>query len=81
MLEEENGKLGGGFPTGIQPEGDDLVRVLSHMRLPMEALPTEKSRLANKNTNRKRIFCFVVENLNITKKGYKVEEEKGERLG
>ncbi|KAG8663395.1 hypothetical protein MANES_01G207700v8 [Manihot esculenta] len=45
LLEEENRKLRDGFSEGIRPEEDDL------MRLQMEALLAEKSRLANENAN------------------------------
>ncbi|CAI0476804.1 unnamed protein product [Linum tenue] len=45
LLEEENRRLRDGFPSGIRPEEDDL------MRLQMEALLAEKSRLANENAN------------------------------
>ncbi|XP_021653887.2 uncharacterized protein LOC110645149 [Hevea brasiliensis] len=45
LLEEENRRLRDGFSKGIRPEEDDL------MRLQMEALLAEKSRLANENTN------------------------------
>ncbi|CAI9761426.1 unnamed protein product [Fraxinus pennsylvanica] len=48
LLEEENMKLRDGFGKGIQPEEDDLVR------LQLEALLAEKSRLANENENLKR---------------------------
>ncbi|CAA3002053.1 Hypothetical predicted protein [Olea europaea subsp. europaea] len=48
LLEEENRKLRDGFGKGIQPEEDDLVR------LQLEALLAEKSRLANENANLKR---------------------------
>ncbi|KAH0661054.1 hypothetical protein KY284_025985 [Solanum tuberosum] len=48
LLEEENRRLRDGFDTGIPPEEDDLVR------LQMEALLTEKSRLANENANLNR---------------------------
>ncbi|CAN0892884.1 hypothetical protein LINGRAHAP2_LOCUS17829 [Linum grandiflorum] len=48
LLEEENGRLRDGFSSGIRPEEDDL------MRLQMEALLAEKSRLANENANLKR---------------------------
>ncbi|KAL1825938.1 hypothetical protein ACET3Z_012716 [Daucus carota] len=43
LLEEENRRLRDGFAKGIRPEEDDL------MRLQMEALLAEKSRLANEN--------------------------------
>ncbi|XP_065864358.1 uncharacterized protein [Euphorbia lathyris] len=45
LLEEENTRLRDGFSKGIRPEEDDL------MRLQMEALLAEKSRLANENAN------------------------------
>ncbi|EEF41707.1 uncharacterized protein LOC8272044 [Ricinus communis] len=45
LLEEENRRLRDGFSKGIRPEEDDL------MRLQMEALLAEKSRLANENAN------------------------------
>ncbi|XP_058197872.1 uncharacterized protein LOC131313535 [Rhododendron vialii] len=45
FLEEENTKLRDGFSEGIRPEEDDLVR------LQLEALLAEKSRLANENAN------------------------------
>ncbi|XP_024017453.1 uncharacterized protein LOC21394697 [Morus notabilis] len=45
LLEEENIRLRDGFSKGIRPEEDDLVR------LQLEALLTEKSRLANENAN------------------------------
>nr|WDA42946.1 immunoglobulin G-binding protein H-like protein [Fagopyrum tataricum] len=45
LLEEENRRLRDGFVTGIRPEEDDLVR------LQLEALLAEKSRLANENAN------------------------------
>ncbi|KAE8009718.1 hypothetical protein FH972_006140 [Carpinus fangiana] len=45
LLEEENRRLRDGFSKGIRPEEDDLVR------LQLEALLTEKSRLANENAN------------------------------
>ncbi|KAL2485866.1 hypothetical protein Adt_30622 [Abeliophyllum distichum] len=48
LLEEENRKLRHGFGEDIQPEEDDLVR------LQLEALLAEKSRLANENANLKR---------------------------
>ncbi|XP_010321847.1 uncharacterized protein [Solanum lycopersicum] len=48
LLEEENRRLRDGFDTGIPPEEDDLVR------LQMEALLAEKSRLANENANLNR---------------------------
>lgn len=48
LLEEENRRLRNGFDTGIPPEEDDLVR------LQMEALLAEKSRLANENANLNR---------------------------
>ncbi|CAN4101934.1 unnamed protein product [Withania somnifera] len=48
LLEEENRRLRDGFDTGIPPEEDDLVR------LQMEALQAEKSRLANENSNLNR---------------------------
>ncbi|KAJ8552957.1 hypothetical protein K7X08_020350 [Anisodus acutangulus] len=48
ILEEENRRLRDGFDTGIPPEEDDLVR------LQMEALLAEKSRLANENANLNR---------------------------
>ncbi|OIT34081.1 PREDICTED: uncharacterized protein LOC109205174 [Nicotiana attenuata] len=48
LLEEENRRLRDGFDKGIPPEEDDLVR------LQMEALLTEKSRLANENANLNR---------------------------
>ncbi|XP_012092248.1 uncharacterized protein LOC105649997 isoform X2 [Jatropha curcas] len=45
LLEEENRRLRDGVSKGIRPEEDDL------MRLQMEALLSEKSRLANENAN------------------------------
>ncbi|KAM3267352.1 putative protein isoform X1 [Capsicum chacoense] len=48
LLEEENRRLRDGYDTGIPPEDDDLVR------LQMEALLAEKSRLANENANLNR---------------------------
>ncbi|KAE8721394.1 Detected protein of unknown function [Hibiscus syriacus] len=45
LLEEENRRLRDGFIKGIRPEEDDLVR------LQLEALLAEKSRLANENAN------------------------------
>ncbi|OMO77709.1 hypothetical protein CCACVL1_14865 [Corchorus capsularis] len=45
LLEEENRRLRDGFGKGIRPEEDDLVR------LQLEALLAEKSRLANENAN------------------------------
>ncbi|GLT52743.1 hypothetical protein SLA2020_260650 [Shorea laevis] len=45
LLEEENRRLRDGFAKGIRPEEDDLVR------LQLEALLAEKSRLANENAN------------------------------
>ncbi|ERM95672.1 hypothetical protein AMTRI_Chr08g207170 [Amborella trichopoda] len=48
LLEEENKRLRDGFSKGIRPEEDDLVR------LQLEALLAEKSRLANENANLKR---------------------------
>ncbi|KAF5732766.1 hypothetical protein HS088_TW17G00296 [Tripterygium wilfordii] len=45
LLEEENRRLRDGFVKGIRPEEDDLVR------LQLEALLAEKSRLANENAN------------------------------
>ncbi|KAF7818319.1 F-box/WD repeat-containing 10 [Senna tora] len=45
LLEEENSRLRDGFEKGIRPEEDDLVR------LQLEALLAEKSRLANENAN------------------------------
>ncbi|KAA8550873.1 hypothetical protein F0562_002557 [Nyssa sinensis] len=45
LLEEENRRLRDGFSEGIRPEEDDLVR------LQLEALLAEKSRLANENAN------------------------------
>lgn len=45
LLEEENNRLRDGFGKGIRPEEDDLVR------LQLEALLAEKSRLANENAN------------------------------
>ncbi|KAI8522894.1 hypothetical protein RHMOL_Rhmol13G0032200 [Rhododendron molle] len=45
LLEEENTRLRDGFSEGIRPEEDDLVR------LQLEALLAEKSRLANENAN------------------------------
>lgn len=45
LLEEENSRLRDGFAKGIRPEEDDLVR------LQLEALLAEKSRLANENAN------------------------------
>ncbi|KAG7011234.1 hypothetical protein SDJN02_26137, partial [Cucurbita argyrosperma subsp. argyrosperma] len=45
ILDEENRRLRNGVSTGVRPEEDDLVR------LQMEALLAEKSRLANENTN------------------------------
>nr|GLL42652.1 uncharacterized protein LOC109160777 [Ipomoea trifida] len=49
LLEEENRRLRDGFPKGVvPPEEDDLVR------LQLEALLAEKSRLANENANLSR---------------------------
>ncbi|XP_047329153.1 uncharacterized protein LOC124932547 [Impatiens glandulifera] len=48
LLEEENKRLRDGFEKGIRAEEDDL------MRLQMEALLAEKSRLASENANLKR---------------------------
>ncbi|XP_010255954.1 PREDICTED: uncharacterized protein LOC104596476 [Nelumbo nucifera] len=45
LLEEENRRLREGFDKGMRPEEDDLVR------LQLEALLAEKSRLANENAN------------------------------
>lgn len=45
LLEEENSRLRDGFVKGMRPEEDDLVR------LQLEALLAEKSRLANENAN------------------------------
>ncbi|XP_050237610.1 uncharacterized protein LOC126687206 [Mercurialis annua] len=45
LLEEENRRFRDGFSQGTRPEEDDL------MRLQMEALLGEKSRLANENAN------------------------------
>ncbi|CAI9107851.1 OLC1v1007321C1 [Oldenlandia corymbosa var. corymbosa] len=45
LLEEENRRLRDGIAKGIRPEEDDLVR------LQLEALLAEKSRLANENAN------------------------------
>ncbi|KAJ7977406.1 Heat-inducible transcription repressor [Quillaja saponaria] len=45
LLEEENRRLRDGFTQGVRPEEDDLVR------LQLEALLAEKSRLANDNAN------------------------------
>ncbi|KAF9606410.1 hypothetical protein IFM89_025099 [Coptis chinensis] len=45
MLEEENRRLKEGYGKGMRPEEDDLVR------LQLEALLAEKSRLANENAN------------------------------
>ncbi|KAI4326502.1 hypothetical protein MLD38_031810 [Melastoma candidum] len=45
LLEEENKRLKEGFAKGIRPEEDDLVR------LQLETLLAEKSRLANENAN------------------------------
>ncbi|KAK7285356.1 hypothetical protein RJT34_20125 [Clitoria ternatea] len=45
FLEEENRRLRDGFAKGVRPEEDDLVR------LQLEALLAEKSRLANENAN------------------------------
>nr|GFC30762.1 hypothetical protein [Tanacetum cinerariifolium] len=45
ILEEENRRLRDGFIKGVPPEEDDLVR------LQLEALLAEKSRLANDNAN------------------------------
>uniref|UniRef100_A0A5B7B958 Uncharacterized protein n=1 Tax=Davidia involucrata TaxID=16924 RepID=A0A5B7B958_DAVIN len=45
LLEEENRNLRDGFAQGIRPEEDDLVR------LQLETLLAEKSRLANENAN------------------------------
>ncbi|CAN1186753.1 hypothetical protein LINPERPRIM_LOCUS11018 [Linum perenne] len=47
-LLEENSRLRDGFSSGIWPEEDDL------MRLQMETLLAEKSRLAMENANLKR---------------------------
>ncbi|CAK7346599.1 unnamed protein product [Dovyalis caffra] len=48
LLEEENRRIRDGFCGGTRPEEDDL------MRLQMEALLAEKSRLGNENANLKR---------------------------
>ncbi|KAL6516072.1 hypothetical protein OROGR_019377 [Orobanche gracilis] len=48
MLEDENRKLRDGLDKGIPPDEDDLVR------LQLEALLAEKSRLASENANLKR---------------------------
>ncbi|XP_061971327.1 uncharacterized protein LOC133693957 [Populus nigra] len=48
LLEEENRRIRDGFCEGTRPEEDDL------MRLQMEALLAEKSRLGNENANLKR---------------------------
>ncbi|KAL6564349.1 hypothetical protein OROMI_015799 [Orobanche minor] len=48
MLEDENRKLRDGLDKGIRPDEDDLVR------LQLEALLAEKSRLASENANLKR---------------------------
>ncbi|CAN1131934.1 hypothetical protein LINPERHAP2_LOCUS6698 [Linum perenne] len=48
LLEEENTRLRDGFSSEIRPEEDDL------MRLQMETLLAEKSRLANENANLSR---------------------------
>uniref|UniRef100_A0A7N0TV01 Uncharacterized protein n=1 Tax=Kalanchoe fedtschenkoi TaxID=63787 RepID=A0A7N0TV01_KALFE len=48
LLEEENEMLRHGYTKGIRPEEDDLVR------LQLEALLSEKSRLANENANLSR---------------------------
>ncbi|XP_042491057.1 uncharacterized protein LOC122070894 [Macadamia integrifolia] len=48
LLEEENCRLRDGFGKGIRHEEDDLVR------LQLEALLAEKSRLANENANLRR---------------------------
>ncbi|KAL8100818.1 uncharacterized protein LOC141682444 [Apium graveolens] len=45
LLEEENGRFRDGYTDGLRPEEDDM------MRLQMEALLAEKSRLATENTN------------------------------
>ncbi|KAL9239228.1 hypothetical protein vseg_013568 [Gypsophila vaccaria] len=45
LLEEENRRLRDGFGEGIRPDEDDLVR------LQLEALLAEKSRLATENAN------------------------------
>ncbi|KAJ1413032.1 hypothetical protein SESBI_19962 [Sesbania bispinosa] len=45
LLEKENGRLRDGFAKGVRPEEDDLVR------LQLEALLVEKSKLANENVN------------------------------
>ncbi|XP_077218840.1 GRIP/coiled-coil protein [Tasmannia lanceolata] len=45
LLEEENRRLRDGFAKGVRPEEDELVR------LQLEALLAEKSRLANENAN------------------------------
>lgn len=45
LLEEENRKLRDGLAKGIPPDEDDLVR------LQLETLLAEKSRLANENAN------------------------------
>ncbi|XP_010918115.1 uncharacterized protein [Elaeis guineensis] len=45
LLEEENRRFREGFEKGVRPEEDDLVR------LQLEALLAEKSRLANENAN------------------------------
>ncbi|KAL3621608.1 hypothetical protein CASFOL_036520 [Castilleja foliolosa] len=48
LLEEESKKLRDGSANGIRPDEDDLVR------LQLEVLLAEKSRLANENANLKR---------------------------
>ncbi|KAJ6309590.1 hypothetical protein OIU77_015155 [Salix suchowensis] len=48
MQEEENRSIRDGFGEGTRPEEDEL------MRLQMEALLAEKSRLGNENANLKR---------------------------
>ncbi|KAL6505130.1 hypothetical protein OROGR_024947 [Orobanche gracilis] len=48
ILEDENRKLRDGLDKGIRPDEDDLVR------LQLEALLAEKSRLASENANLKR---------------------------
>ncbi|CAK9176863.1 unnamed protein product [Ilex paraguariensis] len=45
LIEEENRRLREGFSRGMRPDEDDLVR------LQLEALLAEKSRLANENAN------------------------------
>uniref|UniRef100_A0A0D9W2U9 Uncharacterized protein n=1 Tax=Leersia perrieri TaxID=77586 RepID=A0A0D9W2U9_9ORYZ len=48
LLEEENKRLREGYDNGVPPEEDDLVR------LQLEALLAEKSRLAQENANLSR---------------------------